>query len=155
MTMKSARSAIIACCLLASMPAATAQPITCALAEAPVLALRTDLMVAALGCGQRSEYNAVVRRHRTTLARAEREMIAAFDQAAVSRDYDTWITTLANERSLALAADRVTFCARTRAVFREAKAASANAAALQALSTRRSVAYPPLEAACAAKPPVS
>ncbi len=139
-------SMVLSACLLSAPLGAVAA--SCSGDAPAVLALRTELMVAALGCGQRASYNSAVRRHKRGLAAAEREVISWFDAAGQTRDYDSWITSLANARSVAHAADRVAFCARTQALFREVASTPATTAALGALTSRRAPDYPALGAAC-------
>lgn len=84
-------------------------------------ALQTDLMVAALVCGRRDDYNAFVRRHRQALAAhggALRAWFAqAYGRAAGEREMNRFVTRLANEASGASNRDRALYCEVTGSLF--------------------------------------
>ncbi len=76
-------------------------------------ALQTDLMVAALACDRRDDYNAFVRRYREALAAHGGNLRAYFarqygraGEAAMNR----FVTKLANEASSASNANRALYC---------------------------------------------
>lgn len=84
--------------------------------------MQTDLMVAALTCGEHARYNAFVGKHRAELARHGRALKAYFHRAhgtAAQKSLDSFITRLANEASLRTIDARADYCTRAGAVLAE------------------------------------
>lgn len=82
-------------------------------ASLDVRVLQSKLMVAALMCNQRNEYNDFVVRFRPALRAHGRTLINYFDQtfdAAGKRQLDRFVTALANEASRESNIDRAGFC---------------------------------------------
>ena len=80
-----------------------------------VRSLQTRLMVAALTCDARKQYNAFVTRYRPALAGHGRTLKDYFHRAygpESGRRLDRYVTGLANRASLLSTLDRPTFCAR-------------------------------------------
>lgn len=87
-----------------------------------VRALQSRLMVAALSCGARAEYNSFVLRYRPYLATHGHELRKHFRKqygAAHQRALNTFVTELANGASQVSITDRNGFCAESRAAFAE------------------------------------
>lgn len=112
--------------LLLSAPVAAAgvAPAHCAAAGArdalAARALQTDLMVAALVCDRREDYNDFVRRHRDALAAHGNALRAWFRQEygrAGETEMNRFVTRLANEASRASNADRALYCHATGGLF--------------------------------------
>lgn len=83
-------------------------------------ALQTDLMVAALVCDRREDYNAFVRRHRATLAAHGGALRAWFVQEygrGGETEMNRFVTRLANEASRASNGDRALYCHVTGSLF--------------------------------------
>lgn len=79
-----------------------------------VRSLQTRLMVAALTCGARDQYNAFVTRYRPALAGHGRKMKNYFRRAygpESGRRLDRYVTGLANRASMLSTLDRPAFCA--------------------------------------------
>lgn len=93
-------------------------------------ALQTDLMVAALACDRRPDYNAFVLEHRGALAAHGRTMRAYFKRH-YGRDgerlMNRFVTRLANDASSASNTDRALYCRVTSALFAGLAGASAPA----------------------------
>lgn len=88
-------------------------------------ALKSELSVLAVGCGEDNAYNAFVNRDRSELV-AEDAIVNAwykrmYGKAAQSH-YDQFITTLANEQSIAGQHEGSEFCPRLKALFTEVMA---------------------------------
>lgn len=86
-------------------------------ASLDVRVLQSKLMVAALMCNQRSEYNAFVVRFRPALRAHGRTLVNYFDQtfdAQGKRQLDRFVTALANEASRESNVDRNGFCSEAR-----------------------------------------
>lgn len=112
---------------LAGLPAA-ADAASCAKAAKPsagdlslaVRKLQTRLMVAALTCGARNEYNSFVSRYQPELVRHGRAMQRHFRKtygAASTKHLNRYVTELANEASARSIADRANFCADSDVLF--------------------------------------
>jgi hypothetical protein len=86
--------------------------------------LQTNLMVAALTCNARADYNAFVLTHRTSLQKYGKiirtEFRRRFGKAGDSK-LNAFITRLANEASTRSNADRDGFCADAASTFQQAK----------------------------------
>lgn len=83
-------------------------------------ALQTDLMVAALVCNRRDDYNAFVRRHRPALAAHGGALRAWFLESygrAGEGEMNRFVTRLANEASGASNRDRALYCRVTGSLF--------------------------------------
>lgn len=81
-----------------------------------VRTLQTQLMVAALSCGAREQYNAFVLRYRPHLADHGHTLKRYFKRAfgrSSQRQLDHYVTELANVSSQVSNGDRAAFCARS------------------------------------------
>lgn len=88
-----------------------------------VRAMQTDMMVAALSCNARLEYNAFVTRFRSVLASHSHTLNGLFTRMygkAGEREYLRYTTALANQASLASVTDTAQFCTSTVATLRQA-----------------------------------
>ncbi len=77
-------------------------------------ALQTELMVAALSCGNRIHYNAFVRKYQGDLVKHGRTLQSFFQRkhgAAGRKNLNTFITRLANEASHRSSITHAAFCA--------------------------------------------
>ena len=84
--------------------------------------LMTDLMVAALRCGARSDYNAFVLNYQPTIKKYGRVIRGEFKRRYGSsgrRQLNKYVTKLANEASARSSTDRDAFCAAADSMFRE------------------------------------
>lgn len=117
------------------VPATSAQAVPCPPADASQLTqgdisievrrLQTNLMVAALSCRARAEYNDFILTHRPSLQKYGKAIRAEFRRRYGpngSKRLNRFITRLANEASARSNADREAFCADASAVFAQAKA---------------------------------
>jgi ribosomal protein L35AE/L33A len=81
------------------------------------------LMVAALNCDARQDYNAFINKYNVDLAQHGRVMKRRFAQThgnkAAEREVDRYVTAAANEASIISNRDRNGFCKRSAAVFRD------------------------------------
>jgi len=87
-----------------------------------VRALQSRLMVAALSCGARADYNSFVTRYRPYLANHGYELRKYFRKlygAGYSNAMNSFVTALANGASQVSIADRNAFCSESRAAFGE------------------------------------
>lgn len=75
--------------------------------------LQSELMVAALGCGHRSQYNAFARSYRSDLKRNGKRLKSHFQSEHALNRY---VTALANEASMAMAAN-ADYCEQTGLAF--------------------------------------
>jgi hypothetical protein len=83
-------------------------------------ALQTELMVAALSCGNRIHYNAFVRKYQGDLVKHGRSLQSFFQRkhgAAGRRNLNTFITRLANEASQRSSITHAAFCANSSSLF--------------------------------------
>ncbi|MGH8488270.1 MAG: hypothetical protein ACREXS_05230 [Gammaproteobacteria bacterium] len=83
-------------------------------------ALQTELMVAALSCGNRIHYNAFVRKYRGDLVKHGRSLRSFFQRkhgAAGQKNLNTFITRLANEASQRSSITHAAFCANSSSLF--------------------------------------
>lgn len=95
-----------------------------------VRTLQTRLMVAALVCEARADYNAFVERFRPQLVGHSGTLKSYFRKAygaGASRALDAYVTRLANEASVLSSADRAAFCRTSRQTFDALLTASASA----------------------------
>lgn len=87
--------------------------------------LQTNLMVAALTCGARGDYNEFVVTHRSSLQKYGKAIRAEF-RRRYGKEGDSklnqFVTRLANEASARSNADRENFCADATTAFQQAKA---------------------------------
>lgn len=111
------RTAVAAAVLVTGI-AGAANAVVCADAAEKesfgVRALQTRLMVAALTCGARDQYNAFVNRYRPVLAGHGRNVKNYFQRAygpASGGQLDRYVTALANRASMQSTLDRSAFCA--------------------------------------------
>ncbi|MGH6634685.1 MAG: hypothetical protein ACRED0_00615 [Gammaproteobacteria bacterium] len=82
--------------------------------------LQTELMVAALSCGNRPLYNAFVRKFRGELGKQGHSLRLFFARHYAGRgekDLNVFITRLANETSQRSNADRAAFCSQASSLF--------------------------------------
>ena len=83
-------------------------------------ALQTELMVAALSCGNRIHYNAFVIKYRGDLVKHGRSLQSFFQRkhgAAGRKNLNTFITRLANEASQRSSITHAAFCANSSLLF--------------------------------------
>lgn len=112
------------------VPATTAKAAPCPTAGASQLTqgdiaievrrLQTNLMVAALSCGARAQYNDFILTHRPSLQKYGKAIRAEFNRRygkSGSKRLNRFITRLANEASSRSNADRDAFCAEASALF--------------------------------------
>lgn len=116
------------------MPAMAVQAAPCAVTGAArptqadisieVRRLQTNLMVAALSCGARQDYNTFVLAHRSSLQKYGRiirtEFRRRYGKVGASK-LNKFVTRLANEASARSNADRDGFCAEAAATFQHLK----------------------------------
>ncbi|MGH8581069.1 MAG: hypothetical protein ACREVK_13465 [Gammaproteobacteria bacterium] len=84
--------------------------------------LQTELMVAALSCGNRPLYNAFVRKFRDDLVKQGHSLRLFFARHYAGRgekDLNIFITRLANETSQRSNADRAAFCSHASSLFHQ------------------------------------
>jgi hypothetical protein len=115
-------------------------------------AMQSYLMVAAIACGRTDEYNIFVRRHQAELGAAHRTVFGVFRRAHAAqaqRQYDQYITNLANAQSQDGIRQGSHFCRDIGPVFQAALAAP-NSGAVAALSAQYRVANPMPIAECPA-----
>ena len=90
-----------------------------------VAALKSELSVLAVQCGDDSEYNAFIERARPELVREDGVVNAWFKRSygrTAQARYDSYITLQANEQSLSGQHEGSDFCPRLKQVFAEAMA---------------------------------
>ncbi|MGH8532189.1 MAG: hypothetical protein ACREV1_05515 [Gammaproteobacteria bacterium] len=83
-------------------------------------ALQTELMVAALSCGNRIHYNAFVRKYQGDLVKHGRSLQSFFQRkhgAAGRKNLNTFITRLANEASHRSSITHAEFCVNSSSLF--------------------------------------
>jgi hypothetical protein len=115
-------------------------------------AVQSQLMVAAIACGRTEEYNTFVRRHQGELGAAHRTVSGVFRRAHGAqgqRQYDQYITNLANAQSQEGIRQGSHFCRDIGVLFQAALAAP-NGGAVAALSAQHRVANPMPIADCPA-----
>jgi hypothetical protein len=120
-------------------------------------AVQSQLMVAAIACGRTEDYNAFVRRHQAELGAAHRTVFGVFRRAHAAqaqRQYDQYITNLANAQSQEGIRQGSHFCRDVGALFQAALAAQ-NAGAVAALSGPHRVVNPMPIAECPATQPAA
>jgi hypothetical protein len=113
-------------------------------------AVQSYLMVAAIACGRTDEYNVFVRRHQDELGRSHRTVAGVFRRAHGAqgqRQYDQYITNLANAQSQDGVRQGSHFCRDIGTLFQAALAAQ-NRDAVAALSALHRIANPIPIAAC-------
>jgi hypothetical protein len=103
-----------------------AQALTCPASDEQnsltVRALQSKLMVAALTCSARSDYNDFVRRYTPYLADhavSLRRWFRKLHGGRSTREIDRFVTSLANNASMKSINDRAAFCAASRSAFAE------------------------------------
>ena len=111
--------------------------------DASLLALRTRMMVSALSCGGKSDYNTIVRKHRYSLLAAQRGVAGSMATGGVSA-YDGWVTELANQLGLFRAEAGDNYCPAALKELHEV-AHLKNAAALRVMSDKLRAPYPAIE----------
>lgn len=113
-------------------------------------AVQSQLMVAAIACNRTDEYNVFVRRHQADLGAAHRTVSGVFRRthgAQAQRQYDQYITNLANAQSQDGIRQGSHFCRDVGALFQAALAAP-NRDAVAALSAEHRIANPMPIAEC-------
>lgn len=125
-------SLAVAACLAASP--ASAASLRCESAKDGLAVntrvLQTNLMVAALMCGERQNYNAFVTTFRNDIAAQGSSLKALFKRTyggGGKRELNNFVTKLANDASMdcmKTAGAKERFCARARAAFADARATS-------------------------------
>jgi hypothetical protein len=116
------------------VPATSAQAVPCAAVGAQGLSqgdisievrrLQTNLMVAALSCHARSDYNEFITMHRPSLQSYGKTIQAEFRRRyghESSKQLNRFVTRLANEASARSNADRDGFCAEAAGLFAKAR----------------------------------
>jgi hypothetical protein len=105
--------------------------------------LQTNMMVAALACGARADYNDFVITHRPSLQKYGQVIRTEF-RRRYGKDGDNrlnkFVTRLANEASARSNADRENFCAEATASFQEARMQGASLVQLVTVPASRQVA---------------
>lgn len=104
-----------------------------------IRALQSQLMVAALSCGQQDDYNTFVRKFQSDLGVAFRSVAGHFRRTAGAqhqRQLDSYITNLANGQSQLSIARGSFFCREQAPLFQQAIAASTPAELAQISVTR-------------------
>ena len=115
-------------------------------------AVQSHLMVAAIACGRSEEYNLFVRRHQAELGAAHRTVFGVFRRThggQAQRQYDVYITNLANAQSQDGIRQGSHFCRDVGPLFQAALAAT-NRDAVAALSAQHRVSNPMPIAECPA-----
>jgi len=113
--------------------------------------LKTQLMITALTCDTREQYNAFVRRFRIDLQAQERTLLGYFMRRFGARgrqQHDDYITSLANSQSQAGLRDGTLFCQRHAGMFAEVLALS-KSADLTRYAAAKGLVQPVELAACA------
>lgn len=106
----------------ASPALAASQCASGSVAEAlQVRALNSRLMVAALACEAREDYNAFVQRFDGVLAQSGRRVADWFGPRGGRRALNDYVTSLANKASLESMGDRYAFCAGALSILEEAR----------------------------------
>ncbi len=107
-----------------------------------VRSLQSQLMVAALACGEQDKYNAFVTRYQGELGGAYRVLAASYRRAGGQKALDSYITTLANAQSQDGIRQGTHFCRNALPMFDAAMAAAANGAALQQVALANNLSNP-------------
>lgn len=117
-------AAVLVTGVLSATPAVAPAAEVCARSsDMPALqarVLQTDLMVAALTCDDRAQYNAFVTKHQAELVKRGHELKGFFTRSYGKRgqaSLDSFVTRLANEASLVTMRARAAYCASANAVF--------------------------------------
>ncbi len=119
---------LIACVGLLSANAANAQsrcPSSADQAAFEVGALKSELSVLAVGCSDEDAYNSFIERYRTELVREDAVVNAWFKHEygrSAQKQYDSYITLLANEQGELGQHQGSDFCPRNKRVFDEVMA---------------------------------
>ncbi|WPB84824.1 hypothetical protein [Sediminicoccus rosea] len=119
-----------------------------------IRALQSQLLVAALACGQHDQYNAFVRKNQSELATAFRNLGAYFrrtEGAQHQRQLDQYITELANSQSR-ISIDRGSFFCREQGPLFAAAMAANGPSELSQVSVTRQVHQSLTAQACPAAP---
>jgi hypothetical protein len=115
-----------------------------------VRALQSQLMMAALTCGQQDEYNMFVQRHQRTLSDAHQRIASHFGRmygSAGEEQLDRYITDLANAQSQDGMRQGSSFCHHMKPFFQEAMALR-DAREITRFTTEKNVTNPYSFAAC-------
>ena len=114
--------------------------------SASMIALRTDIMVHALSCGNTSSYNGFIYRNRPALAKAERNVMKDFQGSAKGiAGYDTWITELSNERSNYSMTQGDDYCPEAQIFFKQIVPIKTISALLK-MAVKQNISYSPTPA---------
>jgi hypothetical protein len=119
-----------------------------------VRALQSQLMVAAIACGQQDDYNAFVTRFQGDLGGAWRSLAGHFRRTGGrqhQKQLDSYITHLANAQSQDGIRQGSRFCQNLRPLFQVAMS-QPNVGALAQLATERNIINPLEAPSCAAAP---
>ena len=142
-------SSLFAAGLLASQSASAGQ---CASPQEKlafdVVGLKSQLMVTALTCDARNQYNTFVTRFRRSLLSGEHALNVYFGRHGGTRAHDDYITLLANVQSEAGLHLGTTYCANKAAMFDEVLALQ-SPKALPAFAAVQDVAQPMMVPVCA------
>ena len=87
-----------------------------------ITALQSRLMVLATGCGDNEQYNAFMTRYHPTIEQTNHDLMAYFRRhygRAAQREYDAYITSLANGESDIGIAEGSEFCPHDKLIFHE------------------------------------
>jgi hypothetical protein len=117
-------------------------------------ALQSQLMVAAIACGQQDDYNAFVTRFQSDLGGAWRNLAGHFRRTSGrqhQKELDGYITQLANAQSQDGIRQGSRFCQNLRPLFQVAMS-QPNGGALAQLATERNIINPLDTPSCAAAP---
>jgi hypothetical protein len=115
-----------------------------------VRALQSQLMIAALTCGQQDDYNTFIQRHQRALSGAHQQIASHFDRmygSAGEQQLDTYITNLANAQSQEAIRQGSFFCRQIKPLFQKALTLQ-NTAEISRLATEENVTNPYLLATC-------
>jgi len=118
--------------------------------------LKSELMVTALKCDQRDQFNAFMTRFRPTVAAEEHDLNAYFKRSygrAAQKAYDSYITNLGNIQEQDGLKAGTAFCENLPAMFSEVMSLH-DESELHAYANSKTIAQPVTFETCAAPPPV-
>jgi hypothetical protein len=156
--MRLALTGLLAAGVLAA-GAAAAAPCTSAVDQGAfdIAGLKSQLMVTALSCDMRDQYNAFIQRFRPDLVREERALNAYFARAYGRRArqaHDDYITNLANVQSEAGVQRGTLFCKEHVALF-DSVMAIRNVTQLVQFAAHQPLPQPVLLVSCSVRQPVT
>lgn len=117
------RAAVVAAALCAAPAAEAACARPAELGGLQARVLQTELMVAALSCGEADRYNAFVKRFRDELVDESKHMQRFFARmygGGAKRELNSFVTALANNSSQRSLNEAATFCPQAAALLDEA-----------------------------------